>query len=202
MAAVAIRVRRREGVVVAHVAVGAGHDFTGRRHLVRTGQRPARGAVIEDRGIPSDCVVAGRTVRRRERRAGLWVHRVICCLPRRQVASRIAAVSRRDIQAVVVADVAGSARRYLAAVGHQRVRVCQREPKRVVVELPVGPPRDGMAGRASGRRRRETRLDVIRYVPAKGRRALPRRQVAAHAIRRVQRVVVADVAGIAGGGRG
>src|SRR2546422_7179555 len=32
---VAIRVRRREGVVVAHVAVGAGHDFTGDRKSTR-----------------------------------------------------------------------------------------------------------------------------------------------------------------------
>ena len=58
VAAVAIRVRRREGVVVAHVAVGAGHDFTGGRILVRARQRPARGAVIEDRCIPGDGVVA------------------------------------------------------------------------------------------------------------------------------------------------
>ena len=175
VAAVAVRVRRRERVVVPHVAIGAGHHFPRRRHLVRARQRPARRAVIEHRRIPSDRVVASRTVRRRERRAGLWVRRVICCLPRRQVASRIAAVGRRYIQAVVVADVAGSAGRYLAAVGHQRVSVRQREPKRVVVELPVGPLRDGMAGRASGRRRRETSLDMIRHVPAKGRRALPRR---------------------------
>ncbi len=47
VAAVAIRVRRREGVVVAHVAVGAGHDFTHRRHLVRARQRPARGGVVK-----------------------------------------------------------------------------------------------------------------------------------------------------------
>jgi len=52
VAAVAIRVRYREGVVVAHVAVGAGHDFTGRRHLVRTCQRPARGAVVKGCGSP------------------------------------------------------------------------------------------------------------------------------------------------------
>ena len=52
MAAVAIRVRHRESVVVAHVAVGAGHHFTGRRHLMRTGQRPARGAVIKGCGSP------------------------------------------------------------------------------------------------------------------------------------------------------
>jgi len=47
VAAVAIRVRRREGEVVAHVAVGAGHDFPGRRHLVRARQRPARGSVVK-----------------------------------------------------------------------------------------------------------------------------------------------------------
>jgi len=52
VAAVAIRVRHREGVVVAHVAVGAGHDFTGRRHLVRARQRPARGAVVKGCGSP------------------------------------------------------------------------------------------------------------------------------------------------------
>ncbi len=52
VAAVAIRVCHREGVVVAHVAVGAGHNFTGRRHLVRTRQRPARGAVVKGCGGP------------------------------------------------------------------------------------------------------------------------------------------------------
>jgi len=70
VAAVAIRVRRREGVVVAHVAVGAGHDFTGRRHLVRARQRPARGAMVKGCGGPGDGVVASRAVRCRIRRAG------------------------------------------------------------------------------------------------------------------------------------
>jgi len=70
VAAIAIRVRRREGVVVAHVAVGASHDFTGRRHLVRTCQRPARGAVIKGCGGPGDSVVARRAVRCSIRRSG------------------------------------------------------------------------------------------------------------------------------------
>lgn len=35
---------------------------------------------------------------------------------------------------------------------------------------------------------------MVRHVSAKARRAVPRGQVAAHAVRRVQRVVVADVA--------
>ena len=70
VAAVAIRVRRREGVVVPHVAVGAGHHFPGWRHLVRARQRPARGAVIECRRGPRDGVMACRAVRCRKRRPG------------------------------------------------------------------------------------------------------------------------------------
>ena len=201
VAAVTIRVRCRESIVVPHVAIGAGHDLSHRCHLMRTRQRPARRVVIEDRRIPSDRVVAGRTVRRRERRAGLWVHRVIRCLPRRQVASPIAAVGRGYIQAVVVADVAGSAGRHLAAIGHQRVRVRQREPERGVIELAVGPLGDGVALGASSGRRGEARLDVIRHTAAERRRGVPRRLVAAHTVSRVQCVIVADVAGSAGRGR-
>ncbi len=70
VAAIAICVRRREGVVVAHVAVGAGHDFTGRRHLVRTRQRETRRVVIKGCGGPGDGVVARRAVRCRIRRSG------------------------------------------------------------------------------------------------------------------------------------
>jgi len=35
MAPIAIRVRNREGVVVADMAIGASYDFTGRLQLVR-----------------------------------------------------------------------------------------------------------------------------------------------------------------------
>ena len=71
--------------------------------------------------------------------------------------------------------MAGSAGRHLAAVGHQRVRVGQREAERGVVELAVSPPGDGMALRASRSRRREARLDVIRHIAAECGRAVPRR---------------------------
>ena len=70
MAAVAICVRRREGVVVPHVAVGAGHDLSRRGHLMRTRQRPACGAVIECRRGPGDGVMACRAVRCRKGRSG------------------------------------------------------------------------------------------------------------------------------------
>jgi hypothetical protein len=52
------------------VAVGAGHHFTGRRHLVRTRQGPARGAVVKGCGGPGDSVVASRAVRGGIRRSG------------------------------------------------------------------------------------------------------------------------------------
>ncbi len=70
VAAVAIRVRRREGVVVAYVAVSAGHDFPGRRHLMRTRQRETGGAMVKGCGGPGDGVVARRAVRCRIRRSG------------------------------------------------------------------------------------------------------------------------------------
>ena len=63
VAAIAIRVRHREGVVVAHVAVGAGRGFPGGRHLMRTRQRPARGAVVKGCGGPGDGAVACHAVR-------------------------------------------------------------------------------------------------------------------------------------------
>ena len=70
VAAETICVCRRKGVVVPHVAVGAGHHFPGWRHLVRARQRPARGAVIECRRGPRDGVMACRAVRCRKRRPG------------------------------------------------------------------------------------------------------------------------------------
>ena len=175
VAAVAVRVRYRESIVVAHVAIGASRDFTGGSILVRTRQRPARGAVIEGGGGPGDGAVAGRAVCRCEGCSGRWVRGIIGRPPVRQVAARIPAVARHDIQAVVVVDVAGNASGHLAAVGHQRVRVRQRKAERRVVELAVGPPGDGVALRASRSRRREARFDVIRHIAAECGRAVPRR---------------------------
>ena len=77
------------------------------------------------------------------------MHWVVGLLPGRQMASRVPAIRRRDRQIVVVVDVAGCAGRYLAAIGYQRVRVRQREPKGIVVKLAVSPLRDGMARGAS-----------------------------------------------------
>jgi len=63
---VAIRVRRRERIVVTDVAVRAGVHLACWRHLMRTHQRPAGRGVVEGRSCPQRRTVARRTVRRRE----------------------------------------------------------------------------------------------------------------------------------------
>ena len=70
MAAVAVRVRHRKGVVASYVAVRAGRHLSCRRHLVQARQGPTRGAVVEDRRGPGDRAMACRAVRRRKRRSG------------------------------------------------------------------------------------------------------------------------------------
>ena len=194
VAAVAVCVRYRESIVVPHVAVGAGRDFTGGRILVRTRQRPARGAVIERRRGPHSRGMARRAVRRCEGCAGRRVRRIIGRLPGGQVAARISAVRRQGRQAVVVVDVARSAGRHLAAVGHQRVRVRQRKARGRVVKGRIRPQNRVMAGRAL--RGREARRDVIWYGAAQRLRAQPGRLVAAVAVRvrGGEGVVVAHVA--------
>ena len=181
VAAVAVRVRYREGIVVSHMAVGAGGRFACRGHLVRTRQGPARGAVIERRRGPHSRGMARRAVRRRKRRSGRRVRRVVRRLPVCQVAARVPAVRREGRQAVVVADVAGSAGRHLTAVGYQLMRVCQRKARGRVVEGRIRPQNRVMAGRAL--RGREACRDVIRHIAAECRSTLPSRLVAAVAIR-------------------
>ena len=110
------------------------------------------------------------------------MRRVIRGLPGRQVTLRISAICRPDRQTVVVVDMAGGAAWHLAAVGHQCVRICQREAKCSVVKLAVGPLCDRVAGRTGRSRRRETRSDVVRHTSAERRRAIPRGHMAAHAI--------------------
>ena len=117
VATVTIRIRGGESVIVPHVTVGAGHDFPCWRKLMGTCQRPACRAVIERRGSPGDRVMARRAIRRGERRSGIRMHRVVGLLPRRQMASRVAAVIRRNCQRVIVVDVAIRAGRNLPGRG-------------------------------------------------------------------------------------
>jgi len=133
VATITISIRRRERVIVVYVAIRAGHHFSSRRELVRSRQRPACGAVIKDRGVPCNRVVAGRAIRHRERRSGRGVRRVIRGLPGCQMALGVPTIRRRNRQAVVVADVAGSARRDQPS-GRQLMRIRQREASSCVIE--------------------------------------------------------------------
>jgi hypothetical protein len=118
--------------------------------------------VIERGRVPAFRRVAVRAIPCRKRRPRSRVHRIVRLLPGRQVATRIPAVGRRNIQTVVVVEVAGCAR-------HIRMPVRQRKTKRRVIEFPVRPLRDRMAGSARGSRIREAGFDVVRHVATERR---------------------------------
>ena len=80
--------------------------------------------------------------------------------------------------------------------------VGQRETCAAVIEDPRCPCRDRVARGALGGRRGESRCNVIGHVPANCCGAQENRLVAAITICRIQRVVVADMAGGAGRRRG
>jgi hypothetical protein len=138
--------------------------------------------VIKGRGSPRDRVMAGGTVGGRKRHSRRRVHRIIRLLPGRQVTLRISTIRGRDGKAVVVVDVAGRAGWHLPTVDHERVRIRQRETECAMVEFSVRPLCDWVAGRAGGRRGGKPSRDVVGNTSAEGRRTVPSRQVAAHAV--------------------
>jgi hypothetical protein len=78
--------------------------------------------------------------------------------------------------------VAGRAGWHLPTVGHQRVRIRQRETERAMVEFAVRPFCDWVTGRAGGRRGRKPGGNVVGDTSAEGRRTVPSCQVAAHTV--------------------
>ncbi len=187
VASVAVRVRRSEVVGVVEVTGGTG------RGEVRAGQRPAGSAVIKGGGIPGNRIVTRRAVRGRERSAGRGVHGVIGLLPGGQVALRVTAIGRLNIQRVVATNVALRASSDFAR-RRKLVRIRQREARGAMIELAVGPNGDGMAGGAGRRGRREIRSHVVGDIAANGLRAVPSGSVAGHAIAAAERVVIVDMA--------
>ena len=178
-------VRRVQGVVVVDVARGAGRR---RRRSVRAGQTEAGDAVIEGSGVPARRGVAVRAVGRGKGRSGGRVYRVVGLLPGGQVAARVAAVRRGNVQTIVVVDMAGSARNIC-------VPVCQRESKGSVVEFSIRPFRDGVTLSTGCGGCRKTRGNVIGNAAAERGSLIPIGQMATDAVRRIQRVAIADVAG-------
>ena len=162
VAAVAIRVRRCEVVVVIDVAVGAGVDLAGRRHLVRAKQRPARRRVVEGRRQKGDGIVTARAVRRGERGSRRRMHRVGRSLPAAtvvgiQMTLGVSAIGRLNRQIVVVIDVAVGAGVDLAGRRHL-VRIRQRKTGCRVIKIRVLPGNRvvavGTGGDRENRRRR------------------------------------------------
>ena len=187
MAGIAGRIRGREIVIVVGVAACA------RGRHVRARQRPSGHGVIESVVRPRNGVVTGGAIRGGKGRAGCRVSRVVRLLPGCQVTAGVAAIRGLNGQVVIAAHVALRAGGDFAG-GRQLVRVGQRETGGAVIELAVGPGGDGMASGASGRGIREIRGDVVRYVATQCLCAIPRRLVAAHAVRRSEIVVVVGVA--------
>ena len=176
-------------VVAIHVAQTAGH---GRMFV---GERKSRSAVIKFSVGPFGDGMAGRTSRRSIRESRSDVIRNIaadrcCAIPIRDMAT----VAISGLQGEVAADVTRSAGRRSG----RHVRAHQGKSCGAVIKLAVGPGGDGVAGCAGRRGARKSGGNVIGNIAADGSGSVPVRQMAAHAVRGFQRVVVADVAGSAG----
>ena len=141
----AIGGRNLQIVIVVDVALRASHIG------VAIGQQESCGAVVESGSRPANGIVTIGTIGRGEGRASLRVRRIVGLLPGGQVAARVAAVGRRDLQIIVIVDVARRA-------GQVRVAVGQQETSGTVIELGAQPAIKRVApltiSRSEGRTRR------------------------------------------------
>jgi len=165
--AVAIRVRSGKRIVVAHVAVRAGIDLAGWRHLVRARQCPARSSMVKRYICPQGRSMAGRAIGRSKGCARCGVRGIVGRLPGCQMASGIPAVVRLNRQIVIVVDMAVRAGIHLPRRRHL-VRIRQREACRAVIEVRCQ-PRNGIVASGAGRNRkhggRRRMLGVRRLLP-------------------------------------
>ena len=104
----------RQVVIVVDMALRAGDRG------VRVREWKTRDAVVECHAGPRRCVVTLRTICWGKARASFRVRRVIGLLPSRQMATRVPAVVRLNLQVIVVVDVA-------LLAGNIRVAGSQRE---------------------------------------------------------------------------
>ena len=142
--------RRREVVVVTYVTRNAGR---GNRRNVQAGQGKSGRAVVK-RSSPAERGVARGALSNRERIRVGRVGRGVSLVVGGQVALRVSTIGRRDLQRIVIVDVAEIA-------GHVRMPVGQREAKGGVVKRSRRPGRNRVAGGAGRSRDREIRGDVI-----------------------------------------
>jgi len=131
-------ITRTQRIAVVHMALRT------RRRGMRARQRKSRDAVIERRRVPSRRCVALRTIPCGKCLPRGRVRRIIRLLPCRQVALRVTAIGRLNRQIIVTVHMARTAWGVCVPIG-------QLETRRAVVEFPVGPFGNRMAGRASSR---------------------------------------------------
>ena len=146
-------------------------------------------------------VVTVRAVRRRERRSRRRVDRVVCPLPASpvvgiQMALRVSAIGRLDLQIVVIVDVAVGASGHLAR-RRQLVRIGQRETCAGVIKIRGLQGNRVVASRArrNGKHRRRGGMLWIRRLLPGGEMATC---IATIGGRNLQVVVAADVTARAG----
>lgn len=124
-------------VVVVDVARNAGNVG------VPVRERETGKGVIEICSVPTLCRVTVGAVGRRKNRSRSGVNGIIGLLPSAQVTAGVTAIGGRNLQVVIVIDVAGSA-------GNVGMTVRQRKPGGAVIELRVEPGVEGVAGFACG----------------------------------------------------
>ena len=104
----------------------------------------------------------------------------------------------RDVTAITV-RIRGSEIVVAIDVALRAGRACEVEAGKrpaggTMVKFSVGPFRNGMTRRAGRRGGGKTRFDVVRDIASKRRRAVPSRQMTAHAVGGAQCVGVIDMA--------
>lgn len=134
-------------------------------------ERETGKGVIEVRCVPTLCCVTVGAVGRGKNRSRSGVNGIIGLLPCAQVTTGVAAISGRDLQVVIVIDVARSA-------GNVSVAVRQRKSGGAVIELRVEPGVERVAGLACGGKIRRGVIGIrgllkVAYVAGRAGRRKP-----------------------------
>ena len=179
---------RTQRVVVVHMAGKAGRRGRGNVH---PRQGKSSSAMVESCRVPGHRRMAHRTVRYAKLRTRRRVHGVICLLPGRQMATRVAAAVQCSRQVIIVIDVTRSA-------GHAGMPIGEWEPCYAVIEWRPCPAIHCVAC-AAIRDRKKRWIRLMRGI----RGLLPSRQMASRVPTSVQSyprqvVIVIDVARGAG----
>jgi len=170
-----------QSVIVVDVALDAG------RGHVSASQRKSGHRVVEGGHVgPRDGVVTLRAIGSGESGSGRGMDRIVGLLPGGQVAAGVPTIRGRNLQIVVVVDVALRALQI-------RVAIRQRESSGAVIEYYIGPRRRIVTIRAIRNRKSGSGARVRRVVGL-----LPGGQVAASVAavgsRNLQMIVVVDMA--------